>query len=180
MSGKKLAIPLFVGGLFLFIIVTSAGIVFVISAKNSAINNTSTTNTTNSVKNTTAASSSMPASVPVSSTTATTTIVPTTEVTSGYKDGTYTVDSSYYTPEDIASMKVSVKVSSGKISGLTITPEAFGESGRYQSRFASAVSGYVVGKTIENAALKVNVSGASLTTDAFNIALAKIAAQAKI
>lgn len=186
MPENKLAIPIFVGGFVLFILVTSAGIFFVLNTKstssllatnNTTINstgiNSTATNSTNTTKST-----NTTVTIPVSSTTTTTS--PTTSIQSAYTDGTYTVDAGYYVEGEYAQMKVSVTLASDKISSVTVSALASGESGRYQTRFASAISGYVVGKKIDSASLTTRVSGASVTSFAFNTALTKIKSQAKV
>lgn len=68
-------------------------------------------------------------------------------------------------------MTVSVTTKDGVITEVSVTPLARGTSLMYQQAFAGDVSGSVVGKAIKG--LKVDtISGASLTTAAFNDFLA--------
>ena len=69
-------------------------------------------------------------------------------------------------------MKASVTTQSGIITAASITPMATDEESLdYQKAFASKISETVVGKNING--LKIDtVSGASLTTGAFNTFLA--------
>lgn len=176
MSNKKLAIPIFVGGIFFFIVITSAGILFVIAAKNKNVN--TTTPAINTTPNSTVTSVEPSVSSPVSSTVANNEPANITSIENEYKNGTYTLTSTYLVEDKSASMKMSLTVENDQVTSVVITPEAKGESGRYQARFADNVSSYVIGKKLSDAALTVNVSGASLTTDAFNAALKKIQNQA--
>lgn len=65
-------------------------------------------------------------------------------------------------------MKVDMVVSGGKIASVSVTPLATNEiSLKLQKAFAEAVPGVAVGKDVQNFSLDT-VSGASLTTEAFN------------
>ncbi|MFA6091199.1 MAG: hypothetical protein WC774_05505 [Candidatus Gracilibacteria bacterium] len=76
------------------------------------------------------------------------------------------------TPAGTENMKASITTQSGIIIAASITPMATDEESiDYQKAFASKISQVVVGKNING--LKVDtVSGASLTTAAFNTFLA--------
>lgn len=78
----------------------------------------------------------------------------------------------YKTPAGSDSMKVSITTKNGIITETSATPMATNPvSLRFQQSFAGKISGNVVGKSIKG--LKVDtVSGASLTTAAFNDFLA--------
>ncbi|MDB5184818.1 MAG: hypothetical protein JWN38_626 [Candidatus Saccharibacteria bacterium] len=100
--------------------------------------------------------------------------------TATYKDGTYSADASYRTPQDTESIKVTLTLSSGVVTDSTVvssfnTPEAR----QYQTDFANSYKSQVVGKKITDIKLG-KISGSSLTPPAFNQAVSKIetAAQA--
>ena len=98
---------------------------------------------------------------------------------SGYKDGTYTVTADYYTPEDTDTIKVTLAVKDGVVSGVTSTTTTSSrESRQYDSMFLNAYKSYVVGKSLKDLNLN-RVSGASLTTEGFNNALDMIRQQAQ-
>ncbi len=96
-----------------------------------------------------------------------------------YKDGTYTADGSYKTPETTESVTVTVTLADDKITDVEVTGEPKApQTEQYQGRFIGGISGEVVGKDID----EVNVSrvaGSSLTSGGFNEAIDKIKAEAK-
>ena len=103
----------------------------------------------------------------------------TTTSSAGYKDGTYTLESDYTSPGGAQSIKVSLTLKDGFITDSTVTPEATDlESKEHESDFVSAYKQYVTGKSISGLKLS-RVAGASLTTQAFNNAVTKIAASAQ-
>ncbi|WP_028048691.1 FMN-binding protein [Cellulomonas sp. URHD0024] len=111
------------------------------------------------------------------STTATESAPSSTNV-SDYKNGTYTATGAYTSPAGDESIGVSVTLADGVITAVAVTPAATNPmSQKFQSAFASAVSGVVVGKAVADADVDV-VSGASLTPEGFNAALAQIASDA--
>ena len=100
--------------------------------------------------------------------------------TSGYKDGTYKATTSYYVPHGANnSLTASVTVSGGKVSAVTVNNNySDQESSYYIDSFVSAVQNAVVGKSIDGLSLS-RIGGASLTTQAFDDALATIRTDAK-
>lgn len=95
------------------------------------------------------------------------------------KDGAYSATTTYYVPHGMESIKVNLTLSGGVITSATIqNSEGDHESAAYQEDFAAAYKSYVVGKSISGLQLDV-VSGASDTTQGFNEAVSKIAAEAK-
>lgn len=99
--------------------------------------------------------------------------------TSGYADGTYKATTNYRTPGSIESVAVTLSLSHGVVSGVSISQSAADhDSRRYQAAFASSYQQYVVGKSITSLNLS-RVSGASLTSEAFDNALSQIRAEAK-
>lgn len=85
-----------------------------------------------------------------------------------------TKEISYQSPAGPESMKVSITTKDGVITSVTATPLATNPiSLKLQTAFADGVSKSVVGKAVKG--LKVDtVSGASLTTGAFNAYIASI------
>ena len=99
--------------------------------------------------------------------------------TSSYKDGTYSASSEYYVPHGQESIKVSVTLSSGTISNVSIqNSEGDRDSALFQEDFASSYKQYVVGKKISSLQLS-NIAGASDTTQGFMDAISQIASKAQ-
>lgn len=131
-----------------------------------------------SAQTSTAATSSTaaPTSVPAGSAAAASTA---TGGVGGYKDGSYTADGSYSSPGGTESISVSVTLSSGVVTTVTVTPKATsGNAAHYQKQFASGISSEVVGKNIDSISVS-RVSGSSLTSSGFNSALETIKSEAK-
>lgn len=98
--------------------------------------------------------------------------------TGSYKDGTYTADGSYQTPETVESVSVTLTIADGVVKDVTVTgdPQAR-ETEEYQSRFIGGISDEVVGKKLDE--LNVSrVAGSSLTSGGFNEAVKSIKEQA--
>ncbi|MFT8358768.1 FMN-binding protein [Bifidobacterium aquikefiri] len=87
-----------------------------------------------------------------------------------YKDGTYSVKSTYG-PVGEDSIDVHVKVTAGKVSDIEVVGHSSNSiSQKHQQAFIKAVPGVVDGKALKT--LKVDkVAGASWTSDAFNKAI---------
>jgi uncharacterized protein with FMN-binding domain len=95
-----------------------------------------------------------------------------------YKDGTYTADGSYQTPETIESISVTLTIADGVVKDVEVTgdPQAR-ETEEYQAKFIGGISDEVVGKSLDE--LNVSrVAGSSLTSGGFNEAVASIKEQA--
>lgn len=104
---------------------------------------------------------------------------PTNQTTSKYKDGTYTINTNYFAPSGKEDLGISVSVTNGKVTVASITNMAKDKTSiNFQTNFASKISSEVVGQDLEDLKIKV-VSGASLTTAAFNKSLEQIRVQAK-
>lgn len=106
---------------------------------------------------------------------------PSTSVASNasYKDGTYTANSSYRVPHSSESIGVTLTVKDGVVTGTSLNQsEDNPESAQYQEMFAETYKSYVVGKKLSDISLN-RVSGASLTTGAFDTALQQIRSQAQ-
>jgi uncharacterized protein with FMN-binding domain len=124
---------------------------------------------------------------PINSGTTTIPTVPTSTSTSAttttsalYKDGNYSVTTSYNSPGGMDDLGVNITILGDKVTALRVTNGAHdGTSVRYQNNFISSISSYTVGQNIGTLKIGV-VSGASLTSRSFNDALNKIRTQAQI
>src|ERR1700761_3423648 len=126
----------------------------------------------------TTSESSSSGSSSTSSSGSTTTATGTSDTTTSYKDGTYTADGSYSSPDGQEEIAVTVTLKNNLITAVTVkTVEANGEGQRYQQLFASSIGSVAVGKSL--ASLNVAaVAGASLTSQGFNTALDSIRSEA--
>jgi hypothetical protein len=101
------------------------------------------------------------------------------KIVSVYRDGTYSLTVSYSSPGGEDQIAVSLTLKNDIVTNVSVTPLAGDRtSERYQSRFISNYKQFVIGKNIATLFLS-NVSGSSLTTKAFNNALAQIKVKAK-
>lgn len=100
--------------------------------------------------------------------------------TSKYKNGTYTATGVYASPEGGESVDVTLTIKDDIVVDANVTGNAgmFSTSGNYQRKFISGYKQYVIGKKLDSIQLSA-ISGASLTPNGFNAALAKIKAQAQ-
>jgi hypothetical protein len=97
---------------------------------------------------------------------------------SAYADGTYDAQGSYTSPGGNETVGVSLTLADGVITDVTVTPESENPTGQqYQGRFASGISGEVVGKPLDEIDV-TKVSGSSLTSGGFNDAVETIKADA--
>jgi len=98
---------------------------------------------------------------------------------STYKDGTYTADGSYQTPETVEKITVALTVAQDTVTKVEVTgdPQA-SETKHYQSQFIGGIAAQVVGKKLDDISVS-RVSGSSLTSKGFNQALATIRTEAK-
>jgi len=98
---------------------------------------------------------------------------------SGYKNGTFSAIGGYDSPAGWDTMSVSLTLSNGVVTNVVVAPDAVASgSQRWVQRFISGVNQVVVGVKLDDLNL-TQVSGASLTPQGFNDAVAKIKAQAK-
>ncbi|MGN8025025.1 FMN-binding protein [Microbacterium sp. 22242] len=95
-----------------------------------------------------------------------------------YKDGTYTADGSYQTPETVEKISVTVTLASGTVTKVSVTgkPQA-SETRHYQAQFIGGISALVVGKRLDELSVD-RVAGSSLTSKGFNQAIAAIRTEA--
>lgn len=94
--------------------------------------------------------------------------------TSAYKDGTYLSEVTYLTPiRKEYKLDVELSVKDGIVTGAEVTYSQGAEKDPNAQRFEAAYRTEVIGKSLESINLS-RVGGASLTTGAFNKALAEI------
>ncbi len=95
-----------------------------------------------------------------------------------YKDGTYSADGNYVSPNGTETVGVELTLADGTVSGVQITPHPSNpNTKKFQGEFASGIQDQIVGKKLD--AIKVSkVAGSSLTSGGFNEAVAKIKTQA--
>jgi uncharacterized protein with FMN-binding domain len=96
-----------------------------------------------------------------------------------YKDGEYDAEASYSNPAGQSKVEVELTLADNKITEVKVTPEAENSTSKqFQQKFASGISGEVVGKSLDE--LNVSkVAGSSLTSAGFNAAIDDIKADAK-
>ncbi|MES2966300.1 MAG: hypothetical protein V4668_00770 [Patescibacteria group bacterium] len=100
---------------------------------------------------------------------------------STYKNGTYTVTSSYVAPSRTThNVTTTIKLVNDVVTEARVnfTGEEIETSSQYQSRFSQSYQSEVVGKKLDSISLS-RVGGASLTTGAFNAGLAQVKANAR-
>jgi uncharacterized protein with FMN-binding domain len=102
----------------------------------------------------------------------------TTNTDASYKDGTYTADGSYNAPSGTESITVELTLSGDKVSAITVTPHATDPTAKqHQGEFVGGIADQVVGKDIDTLNV-TKVSGSSLTSGGFKIAIEAIKEQA--
>lgn len=99
--------------------------------------------------------------------------------TSGYKDGAFSADGAYTSPNGQESIGVQLTLTSGAVSAVEVTAHATNPmSQKFQGEFKDGIAAQIVGKKLDE--IKVSkVAGSSLTSGGFNQALETIKAQAK-
>lgn len=99
--------------------------------------------------------------------------------TGSYKDGRYSADGNYTSPNGTETVGVELTLAGGAVSDVKITPHPSNPNTRkFQGEFASGIQAQVVGKKLDE--LKVSkVAGSSLTSGGFNRAVADIKTQAQ-
>ncbi|CAN7413842.1 FMN-binding protein [Arthrobacter sp. LjRoot78] len=98
---------------------------------------------------------------------------------SGYKDGTYSADGNYVSPNGTETVGVELTLSGGTVSGVNITQHPSNPNTRkFQGEFAGGIAAQIVGKSLDE--LNVSkVAGSSLTSGGFNQAVEKIKSEAR-
>lgn len=96
-----------------------------------------------------------------------------------YKDGTYSADGNYVSPNGTETVGVQLTLAAGKVTDVQITQHPSNPNTRkFQGEFAGGIAAQVVGRNIDE--LKVSkVAGSSLTSGGFNQALEKIKSEAQ-
>jgi hypothetical protein len=104
---------------------------------------------------------------------------PAEQETTDYQDGTYTTNVTYITPKRATyGMNVSLTLNQDIITGATIVYTDGAEKDPNAAKFEAAYKTQIIGKDIDTISLS-RVGGASLTTNAFNDAVANIKADAQ-
>lgn len=96
-----------------------------------------------------------------------------------YKDGTYSADGNYVSPNGNETVGVELTLASGAVTGVKITPHPTNPNTRkFQGEFAGGIQSQIVGKKLDD--IKVSkVAGSSLTSGGFNQAVEKIKSEAR-
>lgn len=96
-----------------------------------------------------------------------------------YKDGTYSADGNYVSPNGTETVGVELTLASGAVSDVKITQHPSNPNTRkFQGEFAGGIKSQIVGKKLDE--IKVSkVAGSSLTSGGFNQAVTKIKSQAQ-
>ena len=102
-----------------------------------------------------------------------------TSAASGYKDGTYSADGNYVSPNGTETVGVELTLSGGTVSDVNITQHPSNPNTRkFQGEFAGGIKAQIVGKKLDE--LNVSkVAGSSLTSGGFNEAVEKIKSEAQ-
>ena len=95
-----------------------------------------------------------------------------------YKDGTYSADGNYTSPNGTETVGVQLTLANGTVSAVEITQHPSNPNTRkFQGEFAGGIADQVVGKSLDE--IKVSkVAGSSLTSGGFNQAVEAIKTQA--
>lgn len=98
---------------------------------------------------------------------------------STYKDGTYSADGNYVSPNGTETVGVELTLAGGTVKAVDITQHPSNPNTRkFQGEFAGGISEQVVGKNIDE--LNVSkVAGSSLTSGGFNQAVEQIKSEAQ-
>jgi uncharacterized protein with FMN-binding domain len=95
-----------------------------------------------------------------------------------YKDGTYSADGNYVSPNGTETVGVTLTLAGGAVSDVQITPHPSNpNTKKFQGEFAGGIKAKIVGKKLDE--IKVSkVAGSSLTSGGFNEAVEKIKSEA--
>ena len=96
-----------------------------------------------------------------------------------YKDGTYSADGTYTSPNGQETVGVELTLAGDTVSAVNITTHPSNpNTKKFQGEFAGGIAAQIVGKKIDE--LNVSkVAGSSLTSGGFNEAVEQIKSQAK-
>jgi uncharacterized protein with FMN-binding domain len=96
-----------------------------------------------------------------------------------YKDGTYSADGNYVSPNGTETVGVQLTLAAGKVTEVQITQHPSNPNTRkFQGQFAGGIAAQVVGKNIDELNIS-KVAGSSLTSGGFNQAVEKIKSEAQ-
>lgn len=96
-----------------------------------------------------------------------------------YKDGTYSADGTYVSPNGTETVGVELTLASGTVSAVKITEHPSNPNTRkFQGEFSGGIAAQVVGKSIDGLSVS-KVAGSSLTSGGFNQAVEKIKLEAR-
>lgn len=120
-----------------------------------------------------------PAAAPTTGTSSTSMATTGSGGASAYKDGTYSADGNYVSPNGTETVGVELTLAAGKVTDVQITTHPSNPNTRkFQGEFAGGIAGQIVGKDIDS--LNVSkVAGSSLTSGGFNDAVEQIKSEAK-
>ncbi|CAL4860153.1 FMN-binding protein [Microbacterium sp. MM2322] len=95
-----------------------------------------------------------------------------------FKDGTYTAEGTYQTPETVEKIKVTLTIASDVVTDVEVTgdPQAR-ETTQYQGEFIGGIKDAAVGKKLADLSVD-KVGGSSLTSGGFNAAVKEIRTEA--
>jgi uncharacterized protein with FMN-binding domain len=98
---------------------------------------------------------------------------------STYKDGTYSADGSYVSPNGSETVGVELTLAGGTVTGVNLTQHPSNPNTRkFQGEFAGGIAAQIVGRSIDE--LNVSkIAGSSLTSGGFNQAVEKIKQEAQ-
>jgi uncharacterized protein with FMN-binding domain len=97
---------------------------------------------------------------------------------SAYKDGTYSADGTYVSPNGTETVGVELTLASGTVTAVKITEHPSNPNTRkFQGEFSGGIAAQVVGKSIDGLSVS-KVAGSSLTSGGFNQAVEKIKLEA--
>ena len=96
----------------------------------------------------------------------------------GYKDGTYSAEGNYKSPNGTETVGVQLTLANGTVSAVEVTPHPSNpNTKKFQGQFAGGIAEQIVGKSLDD--IKVSkVAGSSLTSGGFNQAVEDIKTQA--
>jgi uncharacterized protein with FMN-binding domain len=96
-----------------------------------------------------------------------------------YKDGTYSADGNYVSPNGNETVGVTLTLANGTVSDVQITQHPSNPNTRkFQGEFAGGIKSQIAGKSLDE--IKVSkVAGSSLTSGGFNQAVEKIKSEAQ-
>ncbi|MHC6221491.1 FMN-binding protein [Arthrobacter sp. MMS24-S77] len=96
-----------------------------------------------------------------------------------YKDGTYSADGSYTSPNGQETIGVQLTLTGGTISGVDITVHPSNpNTKKFQGEFKDGIAAQIVGKKLDDINVS-KVAGSSLTSGGFNQAVETIKSEAK-